>query len=164
MRSAFSRIALTGLALALAGTLTAPTFASPPEGAKPIIPTARDAGFTTLLAAVKAAGLQSALASGEYTVLAPTNEAFAAVPNLDAILADKELLTRILTYHLIEGKVPASTVVTLNEAQTVQGSTVQISVSGDTVFLNGDTEVLATDVMARNGIIHVINKVLLPPQ
>ena len=98
------------------------------------------------------------------TVFAPTDDAFAKIPaeRLEAILADKELLTSILTYHVVSGSVRSSQVVRLTEAETVQGSKIDISVMGSTVKVN-DATVVAVDVEAENGVIHVIDTVILPP-
>ena len=125
--------------------------------------------FPTLVAAVQAAGLVEALSSeGPFTVLAPTEEAFAAA--LDALgmapeelLADTELLTAVLTYHVLPLEAPAATVVTLDgqSVPTVNGEEITITVDGDTVMIN-DATVVATDIPASNGIIHVIDTVLLP--
>lgn len=126
--------------------------------------------FTTLVAAVKAAGLVETLSGdGPFTVFAPTDEAFAAALEAlgltaDELLADTNLLKSVLTYHVISGEVPSSTVVTLDgkTAATVNGAEVKISVDGDKVMVN-DATVVTADVPADNGIIHVIDKVLLPP-
>jgi transforming growth factor-beta-induced protein len=126
--------------------------------------------FTTLVAAVQAAGLVETLSGpGPFTVFAPTDEAFAAALEslgltADELLADTETLTSILTYHVIAGEVPSSQVVTMNgqSAATVNGAEVTITVEGDTVMVN-DATVTAVDVMASNGVIHVIDSVLLPP-
>ncbi len=126
--------------------------------------------FITLVAAVQAAGLVETLSSeGPFTVFAPTDDAFAALLaelglTAEELLADTDLLTSVLTYHVIAGEVPAATVVTLDgqAAETVNGATIDISVDGDNVMLN-DANVVAVDVMASNGIIHVIDSVLLPP-
>ncbi len=127
----------------------------------------RDDAFSTLEAAVTAAGLAETLnGAGPFTVFAPTNAAFAALPagTLDALLADPMGdLKSILLYHVVGAKVPASEVVQLNKATTVQGSDVTIEVSGGAVILNGTVKVVQTDVMAENGVIHVIDAVLLPP-
>jgi transforming growth factor-beta-induced protein len=127
--------------------------------------------FTTLVAAVQAAGLVETLSGpGPFTVFAPTDDAFAAA--LDALgltaeelLADTDTLTSILTYHVVAGEVPSSQVVTLDgqDVETVNGATVTIAVDGDTVMVNEAT-VTAVDVEASNGVIHVIDAVLLPPQ
>jgi uncharacterized surface protein with fasciclin (FAS1) repeats len=124
-----------------------------------------DGRFNTLVTAVTEAGLVETLSGeGPFTVLAPTDDAFAALPEglLDTVLADQELLTSILTYHVIDGAVPAATVVTLESATTLQGEDIAIVVDGDTVTINGAT-VIITDIEASNGIIHVIDAVLLPP-
>ncbi len=136
---------------------------------KDLIDTAVGAGsFNTLAAALDAAGLVETLkGKGPFTVFAPTDAAFAKIPKatLDALLADKTKLTQVLTYHVIAGRVPASTVLTLDgkAATTVNGAGVQITVSGGNVVLNGDVNVTSVDVAATNGVIHVIDSVLLPP-
>ncbi|MDG1411826.1 MAG: fasciclin domain-containing protein [Acidimicrobiales bacterium] len=126
--------------------------------------------FTILVAAVQAAGLVDTLSGdGPFTVFAPTDDAFADLLEVlgvtaDELLADTELLTSVLTYHVIAGEVPSTTVVTLDgqTAATVNGADVTISVEGDTVQVN-EANVIAVDVAASNGIIHVIDSVLLPP-
>ncbi len=121
--------------------------------------------FSTLVAAVKAAGLVETLSGpGPFTVFAPTNEAFAALPagTLDALLKDKEKLTAILTYHVVAGKVMAADVVKLSAAKTVNGASAKVTVKDGTVMVDGAT-VTKTDISASNGVIHVINKVILPP-
>ena len=126
-----------------------------------------DGRFTTLVAALDAAGLVDTLAGeGEFTVFAPVDEAFAALPEgtVETLLEDPQGdLTNILLYHVVEGAVPAKTVVTLDSAPTLQGSDVHITVTDDGVFLNDTVKVIITDVVASNGIIHVIDGVLLPP-
>ena len=101
---------------------------------------------------------------GPFTVFAPTDEAFAALPEgtVEALLADVETLAGILTYHVVAGKVTSEQVLTLSEAQTVNGATVSISLVGGNVMIN-DATVLAVDVEATNGVIHVIDRVILPP-
>ena len=151
---------------------TAPTKKAPTKTAtlKDIVETAVGAGsFKTLAAALTAADLVSTLKGpGPFTVFAPTDAAFAKIPkaDLDAILADKKKLTEILTYHVVAGSAPASTVLTLDgkSAKTVNGAEVKIGVSGGKVTLNGNVNVTAVDVKASNGIIHVIDSVLLPPR
>lgn len=126
--------------------------------------------FTTLVAAVQAAGLVETLSGpGPFTVFAPTDEAFAtALESLDMtaeeLLADTETLTGILTYHVVPGKVLSGDVVELDgqDVATVNGATVAISVEGDVVKVN-DAEVTTVDLEASNGVIHVIDSVLLPP-
>jgi uncharacterized surface protein with fasciclin (FAS1) repeats len=128
---------------------------------------AGNADFSTLLAALQAAGLDATLAAeGEYTVFAPTNEAFAALPagTLDTLLADPTGdLTQILLYHVLQGVATADDVVSLTSAQALQGSPITIEVTDEGVVLNGSVLVTQTDIMANNGVIHVINAVLLPP-
>jgi uncharacterized surface protein with fasciclin (FAS1) repeats len=130
-----------------------------------IVEIAASAGsFNTLVAAVQAAGLVETLSSeGPFTVFAPTDEAFAAIPEADlqALLADKEALTAVLTYHVVAGKVMASDVIGLESAETVNGQSVRIKVSDGKVMIDG-AEVVTTDIEASNGVIHVINKVILP--
>jgi uncharacterized surface protein with fasciclin (FAS1) repeats len=131
---------------------------------KDIVDTAVAAGsFNTLATALTEAGLIETLkGEGPFTVFAPTDEAFAKIPaeDLKAILADKELLTSILTYHVVAGKVMAADVVKLESADTIQGTTVAIDTS-DGVKVNNAT-VIKTDIMTSNGVIHVIDTVLVP--
>jgi transforming growth factor-beta-induced protein len=136
-----------------------------------IYETARAAGgFTTLLAAVDAAGLDGALKGpGPLTVFAPTDDAFAALPagTVEALLADIPLLTRILQYHVAAGEVDSGAVVGLDGsyAQTIGGELVWVTVEGGKVILNTDSdkaEVIVVDIQASNGIIHVIDTVLVP--
>jgi uncharacterized surface protein with fasciclin (FAS1) repeats len=130
-----------------------------------IVETAVSAGsFNTLVAAVKAAGLVETLSGeGPFTVFAPTDEAFAQIPEekLNALLADKEALTAVLTYHVVAGEVLAADVVNLSSAETVNGQSVEIMVHGDKVMIDG-ANVVATDIRTTNGVIHVIDKVILP--
>ncbi len=119
--------------------------------------------FNTLVAAIKAADLVETLQGpGPFTVFAPTDEAFAKIPkaDLDALLANKEKLTAVLTYHVVSGKVMAADVVNLKSAKTVQGESVTIDAS-DGVKVDGAT-VVKTDIMASNGVIHVIDTVIMP--
>jgi uncharacterized surface protein with fasciclin (FAS1) repeats len=130
-----------------------------------IVDVASDAGtFETLLAAAEAAGLVDTLQSdGPYTVFAPTDDAFAALPEgtVESLLADPEALANILLYHVVAGKVLAADVVGLDSATTAQGSDVAISVDGSSVMVN-EANVVATDIEASNGVIHVIDAVILP--
>ena len=132
---------------------------------KTIVEVAKEAGtFNTLLAAAEAAGLVETLSGpGPYTVFAPTDDAFAKLPagTVEGLLQDKAALAKILTYHVVAGKVPASEVVTMTSAKTVEGSDVTIKTEGSTVMVNNAT-VTATDIQASNGIIHVIDTVLMP--
>lgn len=133
-----------------------------------IVDTAVAAGsFKTLAAAVTAAGLIDTLKSaGPFTVFAPTDEAFAKLPagTVEALLNDIPQLTKILTYHVVAGKVLAADVVTLDgkEAATVNGATVKVSTTGG-VKLNGSANVIKTDILCTNGVIHVLDAVILPP-
>ena len=135
--------------------------------AKDIVQTATDAGsFKTLLAAVKAAGLVETLqGKGLFTVFAPTDAAFAALPagTLDGLLKDPAALKKILLYHVVSGSVTADKVVGLTSATSVEGSPIAVSVKVGTVYLNDSAKVVTPDVMASNGVIHVIDKVILPP-
>lgn len=120
--------------------------------------------FKTLVAAVKAAGLVETLSSpGPFTVFAPTDEAFAKLPagTVEALLKDKEKLTAILTYHVVPGAVTADKVVNLKSATTVNGKDVAIKAYGGKVMI-GNAQVVKADVQASNGVIHVIDTVLLP--
>ena len=130
-----------------------------------IVDTAVNAGsFSTLVAAVKAANLVDTLkGAGPFTVFAPTDEAFAKLPEgtVDALLKDIPKLKKILTYHVVSGKVMASDVVKLKSAKTVEGSEVKIDASNGGVKVNNAT-VATTDVAADNGVIHIIDTVLIP--
>jgi uncharacterized surface protein with fasciclin (FAS1) repeats len=141
---------------------------APAAPAQDIVETALAAGsFNTLAQALTAAGLVETLKGpGPFTVLAPTDEAFAKIPEADlqALLADKDALTKVLTYHVIAGNVPSSDVVNLTEATTVEGRKVTIAVVDGKVVINGSSTVVTPDVAASNGVIHVIDAVLMPPQ
>lgn len=157
----------TAAAPALAHSGNAPTAAAAATGDKTIVEIAAgDRRFTTLVKLVKSAGLAETLSGGSFTVFAPTNAAFAKVPKktLNALAKDKAKLKAVLTYHVVAGEVPASKVVKLKSAKTVNGTSVKISVRGKTVRLNRTAKVTQTDIMASNGIIHVINRVLIPPK
>lgn len=129
-----------------------------------IVDTAVNAGsFSTLVAAVKAAGLVETLkGAGPFTVFAPTDEAFAKLPagTVDGLLKDIPQLTKILTYHVVSGKVTAADVTNLKSAKTVEGSEIKIDASNG-VKINEST-VTTADVMADNGVIHIIDTVLMP--
>ena len=132
-----------------------------------IVDTAVAAGtFKTLVAAVTAANLVATLkGAGPFTVFAPSDEAFAKLPagTVESLLADIPKLTAILTYHVMAGKVMAADVMTMDgqSAATVNGASLKISTT-DGVKLTGDTQVIATDIECTNGVIHVIDSVLLP--
>ena len=134
------------------------------EESKSIAEIAVAGGFNTLVAALSAADLVETLSGdGAFTVFAPTDDAFAALPEgmLEGLLADTESLTQILLYHVVGDVVMADTVVTLDEAETLEGSKVEIEVVDGKVFVN-DSQVTSTDIKASNGVIHVIDKVLVP--
>jgi uncharacterized surface protein with fasciclin (FAS1) repeats len=131
---------------------------------KDIVDTAVSAGeFDTLVTAVKEAGLVETLkGDGPFTVFAPTDEAFARIPEADlkALLADKEKLTRVLTYHVVPGKVMAADVAGMSAARTVEGGSLEISTSSGVRV--DDATVVKTDIEASSGVIHVIDTVLMP--
>jgi uncharacterized surface protein with fasciclin (FAS1) repeats len=133
------------------------------KSVKAIYPTAQAAGFETLSAAIAAAGLEEVLTDeGPFTVFAPTDEAFAKLPEgtVEALLNDKEALKQVLLYHVVSGEVMASDVVKLDKAKMLNGQFVMISTK-DGVKVN-DANVIKTDIKAENGIIHVIDTVLIP--
>jgi uncharacterized surface protein with fasciclin (FAS1) repeats len=137
------------------------------EPTKDIVDTAAGADqFKTLVTSVKAAELVETLkGDGPFTVFAPTDEAFAKVPKekLEALLKDKKALTGVLTYHVVPGKVTAADVVKLSSAKTVQGQEIKIAVKDGKVTVNG-ANVVKTDILCKNGVIHVIDAVILPPE
>lgn len=157
------RIAMTATAILLvAGTLVAGEWAK-----KDIVDTAVAAGsFKTLAAALQAAGLVETLkGDGPFTVFAPTDEAFARLPagTVESLLEpeNKAKLQAILTYHVVAGSVSASEVVKLKSAKTVNGQSVSIKVADGAVSING-AKVVKTDIQTSNGVIHVIDTVILP--
>jgi transforming growth factor-beta-induced protein len=142
-----------------------PTAMPEPEPMTIVDVAVADGRFTTLAAALGAADLVETLqGEGPFTVFAPTDDAFAMLPEgtVEALLADIPALTEILLYHVVSGEVMAADVVGLSSAETVGGMPLKISVDGDKVMING-AQVLITDVQADNGVIHVIDSVLLPP-
>jgi uncharacterized surface protein with fasciclin (FAS1) repeats len=162
------RIALlAALALAVpASAAAAPAGGTTAAPTKNIVETAQAAGsFKTLIALATKAGLAPALTgTDKLTVFAPTDAAFAKVPKatLAKLGKDKALLKRVLLYHVVKGQVPAAKVVTLKSAKTLAGPSVRIRVTGKTVRVN-TSKVTTADVRATNGIIHVVDRVLLPP-
>jgi uncharacterized surface protein with fasciclin (FAS1) repeats len=152
----------------LVGAATARTGAAPAKvGAdRNIVQTAVAAGkFKTLTKLLTRAGLVPGLEQpGPYTVFAPTDAAFKKVPKktLTALLHNKRKLKAVLLYHVLSGKVTAAEVVKLKSAKTLNGKSVRIRVSGSNVFVN-KSKVTTADVMASNGVIHVVNRVLIPP-
>lgn len=159
--------ALTPIAMAAAMILPAAEVEEKPADnpTMNIVELAVSAGsFNTLVAAVQAAGLVETLSGeGPFTVFAPTDEAFARIPqaDLEALLADKEALTAVLTYHVVPGKVMAEDVVNLSSATTANGQDLEIQVRDGKVMIDGATVVTA-DIEATNGVIHVIDEVILP--
>ena len=164
-------VAALGLFVAACGgdaeetTTTMATTTTAPAALMDIVDTAVAAGsFTTLVTAVQAAGLVETLkGEGPFTVFAPTDAAFAALPEgtLESLLADIPALTDILLYHVVPGKVMAADVVSLTSATTAQGSDLAILVEDGKVMIN-DAMVITTDIETSNGVIHVIDAVLVP--
>ncbi len=160
MIRSYALASLAVLAL-IAGTISV----AQAEEKKDIVDTAVAAGsFKTLVTAVKEAGLVEALkGKGPLTVFAPTDEAFAKLPKgtLEGLLADKEKLAAVLKYHVVAGKVMAADVVKIEEAKSLQGSTISINAKNG-VVLNGSAKVVKADIECSNGVIHVIDTVILP--
>jgi len=165
MKSAFANMAIvaaTAIGLAVSSV-------SVRAADKDIVDTAVGAGqFETLATALGAAGLVDTLkGKGPFTVFAPTDEAFAKLPagTVENLLKpeNKDQLTAILTYHVVPGNVMAADVVKLSDAETVNGKKINIKAEGDTVMING-AKVVSADVAASNGVIHVIDSVILPPK
>jgi uncharacterized surface protein with fasciclin (FAS1) repeats len=157
--SALFAFAVSGLALASdCGSQAAK------QASKDIVDTAVEAGsFSTLVAAVQAAGLVDTLKSeGPFTVFAPTDEAFAKLPagTLDSLLQDKQALAKVLTYHVVPGRVMAADVAGLSSAETVQGQSIRFDTSSGVKV--DDAKVVKADIVASNGVIHVIDSVILP--
>jgi uncharacterized surface protein with fasciclin (FAS1) repeats len=169
-RTLLISLAAVALVVSACSTAASPTPAPTPTPAPAgdIVVVATDAGvFGTLLKAATAAGLVETLQSeGPFTVFAPTDEAFAALPEgtLEALLADPEALKKVLLYHVVEGKVTSDQIVGMTTATSVEGSPIAISVKDGTVYLNDSAKVVTADVMASNGVIHIIDAVILPPE
>jgi transforming growth factor-beta-induced protein len=156
------------LSVMLLFSLATAAFAAPPiQSEKTIVDIAvEDGRFTTLVTALQAAELVETLqGDGPFTVFAPTDDAFNALPagTVEGLLADIPALTNVLLYHVVSGKVMAADVVNLSSADTVQGQPVSVMVDGGAVKIN-DAQVIITDIEASNGVIHVIDAVILPPQ
>ena len=150
------------MTLAATTALAAPAYAQDMN----IVETAVAAGnFTTLVAAVEAAGLVETLSGeGPFTVFAPTDEAFAALPEgtVEGLLADTEALTAVLTYHVVPGAVMSGDLSDGMMATTVNGADITVSIDMGTVMIN-DATVTTADIETSNGVIHVIDSVILPP-
>jgi len=159
LRSKFSVLVLT--VILSVGVLAVPTSRQSAD----IVDTAVAAGnFTTLAKALQVAGLIDTLkGAGPFTVFAPTDEAFAKLPagTVEALLKDPAKLKSILLYHVVAGRVPAKDVVKLKSARTVQGSSARINVAAGKVMID-QANVVKTDIMASNGVIHVIDSVIVP--
>ena len=138
-------------------------------GKNDIVDTAVAAGsFKTLAAALTAADLVDALkGKGPFTVFAPTDEAFAKLPKgtVETLLKpeNKDKLVDILTYHVVSGKVPAKTAVTLDKATALNKKEIKLEVKSEALYLNGSAKVIKADIGTKNGVIHVIDTVILPP-
>ena len=158
---------MAAVVLAVVGLAIGSTFARATN--QDVVDTAVDAGqFKTLATALKAAGLVETLKRpGPFTVFAPNDEAFAKLPagTVENLLKpeNKAKLTAILTYHVVPGAVKAEQVTKLNEAKTVNGAMVKVSSDAGRVMIN-DATVVKADIAASNGVIHVIDKVILPPE
>jgi uncharacterized surface protein with fasciclin (FAS1) repeats len=167
-RQAMRNLGIAVLALALGTTaVIASAGAGKASKAPDIVETAvANGSFKTLAAALQAAGLVDTLkGKGPFTVFAPTDAAFAKLPagTVENLLKpeNKDQLTAVLTYHVVPGKVESKDVVKLSEAKTVQGQSLKIQASGGAVMVDG-AKVLTTDIACSNGVIHVIDSVVLP--
>jgi uncharacterized surface protein with fasciclin (FAS1) repeats len=165
IRTTLALLVVAAVAVAAIGASASASTASRSEGDKNIAETAVAAGqFKTLASLLTKAGLVGTLqGKGPFTVFAPTDKAFAKVPKatLSALAKDKAKLRAVLLYHVVKGKVTAAQAMKLRSAKTLNGQSVAIRVSGGKVLVGGAT-VTRADVMASNGVIHVINKVLIP--
>lgn len=150
--------------IAFVGALSSPVAdAKRPEGNLPIFPLAKQSGLTTLAKALQVAELVGTINSGgPYTVFAPTNDAFAALgeETLNAVLSDVDLLTTILLYHVAPEALDATEVLSRSSIQMANGE--DVTVDAGSVRVN-DANIIATDILAKNGIVHLIDAVLLPP-
>ena len=168
MSNLLTRILSFMLAIVLVAGSTAPALAAIPtqQDDQTIVDIAvADGRFTTLVTALQAAGLDETLSGeGPFTVFAPTDEAFAALPagTVDSLLQDIPALQAVLTYHVVPGEVLAADVVSMPTVDTVLGEPLTITADGSMVMVN-DAQVILTDIKASNGVIHVIDSVLLPP-
>ena len=172
-----ARIAVLAAALVATASVAVGATAAPstPEAQSATIVgvAAGDKRFSTLVSLVKQAGLVKTLnGKGPFTVFAPTNAAFAALKRnapetYDAVVSDKKLLTSVLTYHVLAGKVGSKAAIAAASkkasVKTVQGERIKLSLKNKKLFLNGSSQVIITDVKVANGLIHAINAVLVPP-
>lgn len=166
-RTALLLVLLSVFSVVFASSALAACAAAPKAEKPDIVEVAKNAGnFTTLLKALEAAGLVDALkAEGPFTVFAPTDEAFAKIPEeeLKALLEDKEKLQSVLLYHVVPGKVLSKEVADGLQLTTLQGSPIIFYVRDNIVSVN-EAKIVALDIEAANGIIHVIDTVITPPQ
>jgi uncharacterized surface protein with fasciclin (FAS1) repeats len=167
LAAAAAAVAAVGGAASASSAAEAAQPSAPTRAEANIVQTATAAGsFKTLVSLAKRAGLAGALTGpGLLTVFAPTDQAFAKVPKktLNGLLKNKAKLRRVLLYHVVAGEVKAEQVVKLRSAQTLAKRPVRISVRGGSVYLNRNVKVVKTDIGASNGVIHVVNNVLIPP-
>ena len=167
IRTSIAVLAIVALATAALGATASASAASRSAGEQDIVATAKAAGtFTTLTALLQKSGLAGTLAkNGPFTVFAPTDAAFAKVPQatLDALAKHPAQLKAVLLYHVVPGTVTAADVVKLNSAKTLHGSSALIKVARGAVFVN-QAKVTTPDVLASNGVIHVVDTVLIPPK
>jgi transforming growth factor-beta-induced protein len=165
IRTAFALLVVAALAAATLGATASASTASRSDGDKNIVQTAVSAGqFTTLASLLTKAGLVDTLSTGgPFTVFAPTDAAFAKVPQatLDALGKNPALLKSVLLYHVVPGRVTAADVVKLSSAKTLEGRSLSIKTAGGSVYVD-KAKVTTPDVMASNGVIHVIDSVLIP--
>ncbi len=161
----FMKLAVVAVALSVLGFFGAQTASAGSHDTMAIYPTAKKAGFKTLTTAIEAVGLEKTLTEGgPFTVFAPTDEAFAKLPEgtLESLLKNKEALKNILLYHVLSGEVMAADVVKLTSAETLNGQKLTIDTK-EGVKINNAT-VTKTDIKTKNGVIHVIDTVLIPAE
>jgi uncharacterized surface protein with fasciclin (FAS1) repeats len=165
MKNAPKTALVTIFAIALFAVVSSNAFAGDKKSSKNIVETAVAAGnFNTLAKALTETGLVEELQKeGPFTVFAPTDEAFSKLPEgtLENLLKDKEALKKVLLYHVVSGKVMASDVVNLQSAATLEGNNVKITINDGNVMIN-NAKIIKADVVASNGVIHVIDTVLIP--
>jgi len=164
---------VTGTAAFAATAPAAPAESSAATAKNCVVVASSNRNFSTLVALVKQAGLAKTLSGkGPFTIMAPTNAAFAklkktAPDTYKAVTTDKALLTKVLTYHVIGAKVPAAAAIAVakknGSVKTVEGEKIKLSLKRASLFLNGNAKVIAPDVRCSNGIIHGLNNVLVPP-
>jgi len=164
---------VTGTAAFAATAPAAPAESSAATAKNCVVVASSNRNFSTLVSLVQQAGLVKTLSGkGPFTIMAPTNAAFAklkktAPDTYNAVTTDNALLTKVLTYHVIAAKVPAAAAIAVakknGSVKTVQGEKIKLSLKGSSLFINGNAKVIAPDVKCSNGIIHGLNNVLVPP-